>query len=82
MMKYNKEINTHANLREYLMRFTTNLAVTTVNSIKLQASTLAELTQATNQLTRTTLVSFLTVLYSKSCLCLPHRCWQLTDVIN
>jgi hypothetical protein len=58
MMEYNKEINSHANLREYLLTFTTNLAITTVNSIKLQASTLAELTQATNQLTRTTLVRF------------------------
>jgi hypothetical protein len=56
MIEYNKEINSHANLREYLISFTTNLAITTVNSIKLQASTLAELTQTTNQLTRTTLV--------------------------
>jgi hypothetical protein len=59
MIEYNKEINSHANIREYLMSFTTNLAITTVNSIKLQSSTLAELTQATNQLTRTTLVRFL-----------------------
>ncbi len=58
MIEYNKEINSVANIREYLMSFIPNLAITTVNTIKLQASTLAELTQATNQLTRTTLVRF------------------------
>ncbi len=62
MVEYNKEINSLANLREYLISFIPNLAITTVNSIKLQSSTLAELTQATNQLTRTTLVTFLFLL--------------------
>jgi hypothetical protein len=38
------------------MTFTKNLAITTSNSIKLQSSSLAQLTKATNQLTRTTLV--------------------------
>lgn len=38
------------------MQSTTNLAITTSNSIKLQSSSLAQLTKATNQLTRTTLV--------------------------
>ena len=56
--EYNAELNSHANVREYLMRFTTNLAITTSNSIKLQSSSLAQLTQSTNQLTRTTLVRF------------------------
>jgi hypothetical protein len=59
MNEYKKEINSYANLREYLATFTTNLAITTIHSIKLQSSTLAELTQVTNQLTRTTLVKFL-----------------------
>jgi len=54
--EYNKELNSQANVREYLMTFATNLAITTVNSIKLQSSSLAQLTQATNQLTRTALV--------------------------
>ncbi len=58
MIEYNKEINSSAYDREYLMLFTADLAITTVNSIKLQSSTLVELTQATNQLTQTTLVKF------------------------
>ncbi len=56
MNEYNKELNSQANVREYLMTFATNLAITTVNSIKLQSSSLTQLTQATNQLTRTALV--------------------------
>jgi hypothetical protein len=58
LIQFNKELNSQANVRDYLMTFTTNLAITTSNSIKLQASSLAQLTQATNQLTRTTLVRF------------------------
>jgi hypothetical protein len=54
--EFNKELNSQANIRDYLMTFTTNLTITTSNSIKLQASSLAQLTQATNQLTRATLV--------------------------
>ena len=34
------------------MTYTTNLLISTSNSIKLQASSLAKLTQSTNQLTR------------------------------
>jgi hypothetical protein len=56
--EYNKELNVQANVLEYLITFTTKLAITTPNSIKLQASSLAQLTKATNQLTRTTLVRF------------------------
>jgi hypothetical protein len=56
LIEFNKELNSQANIREYLMTFTTNLPITTSNSIKLQASSLAQLTQATNQLTRTAIV--------------------------
>ncbi len=56
--EYNQNLNTYANARDYLITFTTNLAITTPNSIKLQASSLAQITQATNQLTRNTLVRF------------------------
>ena len=56
MKQFNQELNSQANLREYLITFTTNLSITTANSIKLQASALAQLTQTTNQLTRNTLV--------------------------
>jgi hypothetical protein len=41
------------------MSFTTNLLITTSNSIQLQSSSLAQLTQATNQLTRTAAVKIL-----------------------
>jgi hypothetical protein len=54
---YNQQLNEHANVRDYLMTFPTNLAITTSDSIKLQASTLAQLTGATNQLTRTASVN-------------------------
>ncbi len=56
--EYNKELNSHANLREYLMSFIINHAITTIDTITLQSSILAQLTQATNQLTRITLVKF------------------------
>ena len=56
LIEFNKELNSQANVREYLMSFTINLPITTSNSIKLQASSLAQLTKATNQLTRNTLM--------------------------
>ena len=56
--KFNQQLNIYANLREYLIEYTTNLLITVSNSIQLQASSLAQLTKATNQLTRTTLVRF------------------------
>ncbi|UJR06650.1 hypothetical protein I4U23_010936 [Adineta vaga] len=53
--EYNKELNSRATVRDYLIQFITYLPITTSNSIKLQASSLAQLTKATNELTRTTL---------------------------
>jgi hypothetical protein len=55
--KYIQRLNVLANVRDYLMMFTSNLTITTVDSIKLQASALAQLTEATNQLTRTASVN-------------------------
>jgi 2-phosphoglycerate kinase len=52
LAEYNQHLNSYANVRDYLMTYTTNLAITTSDSIKLQASTLAQLTETTNQLTR------------------------------
>ena len=66
MNEYNKELNSQATLREYLIEFTTNLTILTINSIKLQSSSLAQLTQATNQLTRTTLLIALEKCYQLS----------------
>jgi hypothetical protein len=51
-IEFNTELNTQANVRDYLMNYTTNLLISTSSSIKLQATTLAQLTQSTNQLTR------------------------------
>ena len=54
--EFQRDLNRQANVRDYLVSFSTNLAITTPQSIKLQASTLAQLTGATNQLTRNALV--------------------------
>ena len=69
---FNQQLNDYANVRDFLMTFTTNLAVTTVNSIRLQASSLAQLTQATNQLTRSTVVLIAPLSFSLSSICLRH----------
>lgn len=52
------ELNRYANLCEYLVTFMNQISITTSNTIQIQATTLAQLTQSTNQLTRTTLVSY------------------------
>ena len=57
LIEFNKEINSQADLREYLIQFTTKLSIISSNSLKLQSLSLVQLTNATNQLTRTTLVS-------------------------
>ena len=56
LKEFNQQINTQANLRDYLMSFTQNLVIASINSIELQASSLAQLTGATNQLTRNSAV--------------------------
>ncbi|CAF3596750.1 unnamed protein product [Rotaria sp. Silwood1] len=56
LAEYNKQLNTYANVRDSLVTYITNLTITTADSIKLQASSLAQFTQATNQLTRTTIM--------------------------
>jgi hypothetical protein len=52
LMELNKQLNEHANVREYLMMFINNLSVITPDDVKLQSSVLAKLTGTTNQLTR------------------------------
>ncbi|UJR17142.1 hypothetical protein I4U23_004038 [Adineta vaga] len=64
--EYEKEVNCHAQVREYLIQFISNLAITTSNSLKLQSSALVQLTKATNQLTRNTLTIAL------------NRCYELS----
>ncbi|CAF1500386.1 unnamed protein product, partial [Adineta steineri] len=55
MIEYKKQLNSQANVRDYMMSFLTNLSITTASSIELQSSSLAQLTQAPNQLTRSAL---------------------------
>jgi type III secretory pathway lipoprotein EscJ len=57
LIEYENQLNIQANIRDYLISFTTNLVIVTANNIQIQASSLAQLTQSTNQLTRTTAVS-------------------------
>ena len=57
--------------------YTTNLVITTTNSIKLQASTLAQLTQSTNQLTRTSLM-----LAANKCFQLSRTLYSKATVIS
>ena len=50
-------MNTNANARDYLVQFTQRQLISTANSIQLQSASLVHLTQAINQLTRTSTVS-------------------------
>ena len=56
LAEFNRKQNLYASVRDYLIASTINLAIATPNSIRLQASTLSQLTQATNQLTRSSVV--------------------------
>ncbi|CAF4263664.1 unnamed protein product, partial [Adineta steineri] len=70
LIQFNNQLNMYANTREYLMQFITKLVITNSYSIQLQSSLLAQLTKATNQLTRTTLKS------------VSDRCYQLAIMLN
>ncbi|CAF1557461.1 unnamed protein product, partial [Adineta steineri] len=69
LTEYKKQLNLYANLRDYLMSFTTNLVISTSDSIILQASTLTQLTQSTNQLTRS------------SATIASNKCYQLAQAL-
>ena len=56
MVEFNRKQNLYAGVRDYLIAYTINLTIATPNSIRLQASTLSQLTQSTNQLTRSSAV--------------------------
>ncbi len=82
LIEYKKQLNSYANIRDYLMSFTTNLVIGSSNSITLQASLLVQLTQATNQLTRSSAVkNFNSHLY-KYFHSNKNRSLHLIDVIN
>jgi hypothetical protein len=57
--QYNKQLHVYARIREYLINFTRNLIITDSQSIILQASSLVQLTESTNQLTRMALVGMI-----------------------
>ena len=60
LVEYNRQLNLHAQLREYLIDFITDLPIIPTSSIiQIQAKALSRLTEATNQLTRITLVTSL-----------------------
>lgn len=64
--QYKAEINSHASIREYLLSFIIPLAITTSDSLEVQAACLAQLTNATSELTRMTIsIAF-------------DRCYQLS----
>jgi hypothetical protein len=84
LIEYNEELNSQANVRDYLMTFIDNLLITTSNSINLQSSSLAQSTQATNQLTRAALVKSRRIFLLKIFICFltNHRALHQIDVIN
>jgi hypothetical protein len=53
---YQHQINQQASLREYLIAIIEQLPITSTNVMKMQASSLAQLTASTNELTRNSLV--------------------------
>jgi hypothetical protein len=84
LIEFNQQLNIQANIRDYLISFTTNLVILTSNSIILQASSLAQLTQATNQLTRTTAVGIFVSCFSQVFLSefIKYRRLHQINVIN
>ncbi|CAF1473458.1 unnamed protein product [Adineta ricciae] len=67
---FNQKLNSQANVREYLMNFTDNLPILTLNSILFQSIILSELTKSTNQLTRL------------SSIIASNKCYQLAKSLN
>ncbi len=65
--EYVQKLTNLANIRDYLMKATTDLAViNNIDIIKLQANTLAQLTEATNELTRPASVIKFVLFFSSS----------------
>ena len=56
LTEFTRTQNLYASVRDHLIAFTINLTITTPDSVRLQASSLAQLTQSTNQLTRSSVV--------------------------
>lgn len=73
MAAYNTYLNSQANVRDYAIQFLNNLTVTTIDSIKLQASTISELTSVPTELTRQATVGF-----DRSCFCETHSLFDVS----
>ena len=56
LAEFTRKQNEYAGVRDYLIASTVHLTIATPNSIRLQASSLSQLTQSTNQLTRSSAV--------------------------
>jgi len=69
-LEFLKEINEQANLRENLIKSLTDFPIISANSLKLQSLLLVQLTNATNQLTRTSLTI------------ISEKCFQLTEELH
>jgi hypothetical protein len=74
---YKQQLNSHAQVRDLLMTFVSPLAITTSNSVILQASALVQLTEATNQLTRTS-----TLIACERCYALAYALWSMSTKIS
>ena len=74
--EYNKELNKYAQIREYFLVISEDLPMDSIGSIKLQASALAKITNATNQLTRNA-----SVLSRQIFLCLQKYVFGIDDGI-
>ncbi|CAF1275359.1 unnamed protein product, partial [Adineta ricciae] len=70
-------LNQHAVVRDYLITYITNLPMTTWNNIALQSSALSQLTNAPNELTRTT-----SILASTKCYQLSIALQSMADQIS
>ena len=84
LIEYNKKLNSQAQIRDYLMPFMSNLIIAASSSIILQATSFVQLTQATNQLTRTATVTR-NSFYNFSMFSPKlnyYSCWHPINVIN
>ena len=69
-LEFIKEINRLADLRESFIKLIPEMTIVSVNSLKLQSLSLVQLTDTTNQLTRTTLQI------------VSQKCFQLTEELE
>ncbi|CAF5188673.1 unnamed protein product, partial [Rotaria sp. Silwood1] len=77
LASYTAALNTDANVRDYAIQFICNLSITTIDSIKLQASTMNHLTEATPALSR----QALTLAVSKSS-DLVNALYDMVDTVS